>query len=218
MSNIADRINFLIQDLALSKNAFAEKIGISSSLISQITTKKNNFRADILQKITSMYPDLNTAWLLNGVGSPWLSGKKDNIITKANQEELVTKSYVDNDAPLYLERHAQKKINSELMKGNDGKSKIFQNINTLLCFQYIIANLDHHYFENIEKKQYDVSKYYDGKSFNYEKYREDVMLEIDSVIDFAEPLEKIGKAIEEFYKNVKPADRKNVVDGFFSGV
>lgn len=71
MENIADRINHLIADLSLSKNEFAKRIGISSSLISQITTKKNNFRSDILQKITSEFPLLNSDWLLNGIGEMW---------------------------------------------------------------------------------------------------------------------------------------------------
>lgn len=217
MKNIADRINLLISELNISKNAFAEKIGISSSLISQITTKKNNFRADILQKITSVYPDINTAWLLNGTGDIWLKNT-NRIINHLNHDEIVHKGHVDNDAPLYLELHAQKKIGLEFMKGSDARSKIYQDINTLLCFQYIISNLDHHYFENIDKKQHDVSGYYNGKTFDFEKYRQDIITEIDNVIDFSQPLNNIAKAIKTFYEEVKSVDKKNIVNGFFSGL
>lgn len=216
MENIADRINLLIKNLQVSKNGFAEIIGISSSLISQITTKKNNFRADILQRITSAYPNVNPAWLLNGIGEMWLN-EPHPIINKSNEKEIVNKSYVDNDAPLYLERHAQKKIALEFMKGSNNRDKIYQNINTLLCFQYIISNLDHHYFESIDKKQHDVSTYYDGKTFDFEKYREDIIAELDKVKEFSAALNNIAISIEKFYQDIKPIDKKNIVSGFFTG-
>lgn len=73
MEIITDRINLFVKHLGISKNEFGKNIGVSSSLISQITTKKNNFRADIIQKISLAYPQLNIYWLLNGIGEMLIS-------------------------------------------------------------------------------------------------------------------------------------------------
>ncbi len=214
MENIADRIIKLIEALGISKNKFAENIGISSSLISQITTKKNSFRVDILQKITSNYPKVDTDWLLNGVGEMWNIDNKE-IITKSNEDKIIDKSFVSNEAPLYLEIHAQNRISKELMNGTDELSKIYQNINTFTAFQYIIKNFDHYYFERVERKKYEIGKYYNGQIFDFEQYRIDVLKELESLKDFAAPLEAISSAINTFYSQAKDADKMSIIFGFF---
>lgn len=76
-SKITSRIALLIENLGISKNQFSKKIGTSSALISQITTKQENFRIDIAQKIISTYPRLNANWLLNGSGEMWLENSEN---------------------------------------------------------------------------------------------------------------------------------------------
>lgn len=70
---INNRINEVITALKISKNQFGENIGISSSLIYQITTKKNNFRVNILLRTFVAYPNLNLYWLLTGTGEMFTS-------------------------------------------------------------------------------------------------------------------------------------------------
>lgn len=226
MSSLRDRLNHIINTLRLSKNEFAREIGISSAMISKITTKDINFGIDVYQKIISRYPEINQSWLLTGVGNMWLTDKatestslpnsKPIRINNQNEGYLVDKSYVNNDAPIYLERRMISKVASELMQGTDAKSRIYQNLNSLLIFQYIISNLDYHYFEKIDKRFYDINTFYDGKTFDFDKYRSAILEEIENVEAFAKPLENMSKAISTFYKEVQSADVKKIVDGYLN--
>ncbi|MBU0695963.1 MAG: helix-turn-helix domain-containing protein [Bacteroidetes bacterium] len=145
--------------------------------------------------------------------------QNDSIITSKNQSKIVDKSYVlDIDAPFYLEGHVQKKVLLELLKGNNERAKLYQNINTLMNFQYIIMNLDHYYFENIDKKEHEVSKYYNGKSFDYEAYRDNILKEIDKYLGFNAPLTSLVAAINDFYKKAKEADTENIIEGYFNQI
>jgi transcriptional regulator with XRE-family HTH domain len=144
---------------------------------------------------------------------------KESIITSKNQSKIVDKSYVyDADAPFHLEGHVHKKVLLELLKGNNERAKLFQNINTLMNFQYIIMNLDHYYFENIDKKEHEVSKYYNGKSFDYEAYRDSILKEIDKYLGFNAPLASLVEAINNFYVNAKEADTEKIIEGYFNQI
>ncbi|MDP3469644.1 MAG: helix-turn-helix transcriptional regulator [Daejeonella sp.] len=221
MNLIKERLNELIRTLKLSKNEFAREIGTSSAMVSKITTKDVNFGIDIYKKIIGRYPNLNQDWLLTGVGDMWNANgspgiKKSGIITKANEGDIINKSYVDNDAPIYLERRMMNKVETQLVQGTDKRSKLYKDINTLLNFQYIISNLDHYYFENIDKKFYEIQSNYNGKKFDFEKYRSDIFKEIDKVMPFSPSLEKLSDAIKEFYSEAKPADTENIISGYLN--
>lgn len=68
MKTIGQRLSLFIERLGISKNEFARQVGISSSVISNITSQDVSFRIDILQKIMSKYPTLNIEWLLTNMG------------------------------------------------------------------------------------------------------------------------------------------------------
>jgi transcriptional regulator with XRE-family HTH domain len=96
MANINDRIKELIADLGLSKNQFAIKINTSSAMVSKITTQATNFGKDILEKILSEYPNLNTTWLLTGIGEMWnpsVSNVRKVENKKESQRPSLTKFY-----------------------------------------------------------------------------------------------------------------------------
>ena len=210
---------------------FAEAVSIKRNSVSMIESGRNKPTFDLISDICGLF-NLTADYFLSDDNPESFKEffndikilRKDtnnvnysgNYNDKLNTKEVANKKH-NSDAPFFLELHAQKKIGLEFMKGSDERSKIYQNINTLLCFQYIISNLDHYYLENIDKKQRDVSNYYDGKIFDFEKYREDILLEIDKVSEFAIPLMNISNAIEQFYKEIKPIDKKNIVAGFFTG-
>ncbi|MDP9076265.1 MAG: helix-turn-helix transcriptional regulator [Bacteroidota bacterium] len=216
----------------MTQSEFADAVSIKRNNVSMIESGRNKPTFDLISDICSVF-NLTADYFLaddepesfkdffNDIKVKRKNILNDNIINDkkiiSKSNPAVNKSYADNDAPLYLELHAQKKIGLAFMKGKDDRSKIYQNLNTLLCFQYIISNLDHHYFENIDKKQHEVSNYYDGKTFDFEKYRQDIIVEIDKVKDFEKPLDDISKAIEKFYRDIKPIDIKNIVSGFFTG-
>lgn len=66
--DISDRIEALITRLGLSKTAFAESLGTSSSRISNITTKRNKPDSELLETILTVYKNVNAHWLLTGKG------------------------------------------------------------------------------------------------------------------------------------------------------
>ena len=68
MKNISKRLAAFIDSLGMTKNAFANAVGTSSSLISKLTTKDVDLRASLLVKIKAVYPELNLDWLLTGKG------------------------------------------------------------------------------------------------------------------------------------------------------
>ena len=58
-------IEFLVY-LEIGQNAFEKKTGISNGYISHI---KNSIGSNIIKKISEVYPELDTNWLLTGNGS-----------------------------------------------------------------------------------------------------------------------------------------------------
>lgn len=136
MKEIGDRINELIDDLGVSKNEFAKQIGISSSLISQITTKKNNFRADILQRITGKYEDLNTNWLLNGIGDMWQGSYKINNLGLRVENEN------SKEASLETYRSENKELSNRTNKNFITKNSNVSDINKKTKFWNDLRKLD----------------------------------------------------------------------------
>lgn len=51
-----------------SASDFAEKIGISASLMSEMNKGRSNVGLETLQKTVNLFPEINTIWLIKGVG------------------------------------------------------------------------------------------------------------------------------------------------------
>ena len=63
--DIKDRFAEFIAYKGLSKRKFQESIGVSNSYIQNIS---NGISADVLHRISNIYSELNTDWLLTGKG------------------------------------------------------------------------------------------------------------------------------------------------------
>lgn len=63
---IKDRLLEFVAYTKLSKRKFQEKIGVSNSYIQNIS---EGIGADVLNRITIQFPELNNVWLLTGEGS-----------------------------------------------------------------------------------------------------------------------------------------------------
>lgn len=73
-STINDRIAYLISDLKISSNKFADSIGVAHSTIHNIVkARKSEPSYSIIQKISSSYPTLSLTWLISGDGVMWKS-------------------------------------------------------------------------------------------------------------------------------------------------
>ena len=76
-----ERFNTMLEDLGLSRNAFAGRLGVSSTAINGIVTNQANPGHKILSAIKKEYPQYNTDWLLTG------KGEMKNTSTDVNSTE-----------------------------------------------------------------------------------------------------------------------------------
>lgn len=231
MKSIADRINELISELGIPKNSFALKIGISSSLISQITTKKNNFRTDILQKITSAYPNLSSEWLLNGVGGMWNTtsqkGENTSMLSsenKSNIEKLKIKAYERDKALSDNPYHGLTSRQWHIVDRNREKAKAyFENIkgelsgllislDQFVMFPHIANLISELYVDKLYDIIYEEVDYIKGDVFDNEKYRNDIQNELQQLLIYKEPIEKLVKAILLFYKEFNKIDPNKLIE------
>lgn len=65
---IEKRIRELIQILGYKQKTFSKKVGVSAAVISDIVNEKTNVGGIVLTKIVSAFPEINTEWLIRGIG------------------------------------------------------------------------------------------------------------------------------------------------------
>jgi transcriptional regulator with XRE-family HTH domain len=76
---INDRIAFLISALKYNPNSFADKVGVSTTVIYNIIKgRRNKPSYDLLIKILNVFDQINTEWLLTGEGNGWLNEVENN--------------------------------------------------------------------------------------------------------------------------------------------
>lgn len=67
------RFTQLIQHLGLSKNAFAQSLDKTATVIQHIVDERNKPGYDLMNKVREVYPNVSSDWLLSGEG-PMLRG------------------------------------------------------------------------------------------------------------------------------------------------
>ena len=67
--NILNRIKKIISDNNLSNSEFAEKIGIPKSSVSHLLSERNNPSLDVIIKISEIFEDISTDYLIFGYES-----------------------------------------------------------------------------------------------------------------------------------------------------
>jgi hypothetical protein len=65
METVKSRLVEFLSYLKMGQNAFEKKVGISNGYISKVG---KSIGSEIINKISTTYPELNTEWLLNGEG------------------------------------------------------------------------------------------------------------------------------------------------------
>ena len=101
-SSINERINNVISTLNITKNAFADKLGVAGSVVYNIANGRNKPSYDLLEKIVSLF-DIRSEYLLTGNGDVFSS--KNNIsmqgdfvgAMQGNIENFNTSNFPDND-------------------------------------------------------------------------------------------------------------------------
>ena len=78
----------------LKSSEFADNIGVNRATISHILSGRNKPSIDFLQKLLSAYPDLNSNWLITGIG--YMSDKEEKLLTSTKAVSKVVVFYNDN--------------------------------------------------------------------------------------------------------------------------
>ena len=85
----------------INANSLALLINVNRSTISHILSGRNKPSIDILDKIIDKYPDLNTNWLISGVGN----------ISINTSSELIDKKHIDKIMVFYNNSSYEEVIN-----------------------------------------------------------------------------------------------------------
>jgi DNA-binding XRE family transcriptional regulator len=76
IDDINKRIIELMEQTGHSKSTFAHKIGVSLPLITHITTGRNKPGLELIQKIISVFENINPQWLLLGKGEKFMEKQR----------------------------------------------------------------------------------------------------------------------------------------------
>ena len=82
-----DRILLLLKIKNLTASKFAEEIGIQRSNMSHIMSGRNLPSLDLIMKILKTYPDINSEWLIQGVGQMFKTNQID-LFAQTNELKL----------------------------------------------------------------------------------------------------------------------------------
>jgi len=78
---VSIRVGEYIEAKGISYYAFENKLGASRGSISKAVKDGKSIGSNVLEKIMLLYPDLNPAWLLTGVGSMFTDGTPPPAVT-----------------------------------------------------------------------------------------------------------------------------------------
>ena len=82
--NERERIEYLIELYGLTPSQFADRAGIPRASVSHILGGRNKPSLEILQKVAAVFPNVDIAWLMLGVGeTPTLN--KENVAIPSAQ-------------------------------------------------------------------------------------------------------------------------------------
>ncbi len=68
-NDIADRIDLILLEFQLAPSAFADAIQIPRAVMSHILSRRNRPSLEVVQKILKQYTQINSDWLINGIGT-----------------------------------------------------------------------------------------------------------------------------------------------------
>ena len=89
------RLKNWMENKSLKSSVFADKIGVNRATISHILSGRNKPSIDFLEKLLHVYPELNTNWLITGIGY-MKTKKEDKQVLVAKKIGKVVVFYDDN--------------------------------------------------------------------------------------------------------------------------
>tara|TARA_B100000902_G_C26725515_1_gene628772 strand:- start:264 stop:563 length:300 start_codon:yes stop_codon:yes gene_type:complete len=90
-----ERLKKWMNEVGLKSSVLADIIGVNRATISHILSGRNKPSIDFFQKLLSTYPDLNSNWLITGIGYMTIKLEQKEV-SKAKQIKKVVVFYNDN--------------------------------------------------------------------------------------------------------------------------
>ena len=81
------RLKKWMKSEGLKSSALADNIGVNRATISHILSGRNKPSIDFFQKLLNRYPDLNSNWLITGIG--YMQTKKEIKVLKKIEKVVV---------------------------------------------------------------------------------------------------------------------------------
>ena len=78
------RLKSWMESEGLKPSQFADNIGVNRATISHILSGRNKPSIDFFQKLLNTYPDLNSNWLITGIG--YMNTKREAKEVKSSKK------------------------------------------------------------------------------------------------------------------------------------
>lgn len=91
----SERMQTILDEIGISSYRLTQEINLSSGAIYHVLSGKNKLSKNIIDKICTLYPDVNKKYLLKGIGEPMIesniSSDAEYILVKKQDLEKVKK-------------------------------------------------------------------------------------------------------------------------------
>jgi len=219
----------LRKGLNLNQTEFADKINVSQGTITDIERGRIRVSKRVQKKITEIFGiesgyfnneiQLNNNEINQGNESGVKQGfdKKGNLIDNIQKDKKSNSFPIDyfNKENFYLKQKFEKKLLIDIVRNHQYINELQGYLNTISNFEFIIDNLNHYYFNKVDLQFHNSMKYLENWKFNYDKFKADFISEIEKLEVIRPALNKLSKAIEAFYEEIKDFDKENIISGYF---
>ena len=89
------RLKNWMESEGLKSSALADTVGVNRATISHILSGRNKPSIDFLEKLLSVYPNINANWLISGIGYMHSDIKKNEVFSSKKIGKVVV-FYDDN--------------------------------------------------------------------------------------------------------------------------
>jgi hypothetical protein len=100
-TNITDtqKMKTILDELGVSSYRLTQELGLSSGAVYHVLSGKNKLSKNIIDKICTLYPEVNKKYLIKGIGEPIIENKVSNdaeyILVKKQDFDQVKKDIKD---------------------------------------------------------------------------------------------------------------------------
>lgn len=221
-------------ELGLTQRETATALGVNPSYYSDLENDRRKITTKFSRKFRATF-GVSSEWIMTGNGEkgilksnqkvypenvPYLSPSKGDKESKSNKESAYSNSYPNdywNESNFYLQSNFEKKLLLDIRDNYPEISELYFSLNDLGSFQFVIENLHHYYFNKAAKQFHSSTNYLVKGKFDYERFKNDYFKELEKLDNIKPAIVKIAAAIREFYKEMKPFDTENIIEGYFTG-